>query len=89
MLERNRNQVVSKDDISRLEEKIKDLESQILTTKTTTKSTVANSKNSESLINSKIEKAEIILQTTKELEHLKEQYDLLLVNEESMEEETP
>lgn len=33
MLERNRNQVVSKDDINRLECKIKDLESQILTAK--------------------------------------------------------
>jgi hypothetical protein len=29
------------------------------------------------------------MQTTKELEQLKEQYDLLLVNEESMGEETP
>ena len=33
MLERNRNQIVSKDDISRLEGKISDLESQILTAK--------------------------------------------------------
>ena len=33
MVERNRNQVVSKDDINRLESKIKDLECQILTAK--------------------------------------------------------
>jgi hypothetical protein len=33
MIERNRNQVVSKDDINRLESKIKDLESQIFTAK--------------------------------------------------------
>ena len=33
MIERNRNQVVSKDDINRLEDKIKELESQIFTAK--------------------------------------------------------
>ena len=33
MLERNRNQVVSKDDINRLETKIKDLEGQITSAK--------------------------------------------------------